>query len=172
MEKIGFFGGCFNPPTKVHIEIANNLIKDKKVDKVIFVPVNDYYRKNNLANANHRYNMLKLITNNQKNIEVDNIEIKENRLLFAVDAFELIENKYINANIFFIMGSDNYIKMSEWKDYNKIKNKYNYIVIDRNKNEVSSTQISNMIKHNNKEVKNYISEEVYEYIVENELYKL
>lgn len=172
MKKIGFFGGCFNPPTKIHIEIANNLIKDKKVDKVIFIPVNDYYKKNNLAKSNHRYNMLKLITKNQKNIAVDDIEIKENRLLFAVDAFELIENKYVNTDIFFIMGSDNYIKMSTWKDYNKIKNKYNYIVIDRNKNEVSSTQIRDMIKYDNKNVIDYIPKEVYEYIVENKLYRL
>ena len=26
MERIGFFGGCFNPPTNMHINIANNLV--------------------------------------------------------------------------------------------------------------------------------------------------
>ena len=60
MEKIGFFGGCFNPPNNLHIEIANNLIKTKKLDKVVFVPVNDYYKKEGLIGAKHRYNMLKL----------------------------------------------------------------------------------------------------------------
>ena len=28
-EKIGFFGGCFNPPTNTHIDLANKLIKMK-----------------------------------------------------------------------------------------------------------------------------------------------
>ena len=91
MERIGFFGGCFNPPNNLHIEIANNLIKNGKLDKVVFVPVNDYYKKPGLIEAKHRYNMLKLATQNYENIEVDDIEIKENKVLYAVDAFELMQ---------------------------------------------------------------------------------
>ena len=34
MEKIGFFGGCFNPPNNLHIEIANNLIREKNPNKL------------------------------------------------------------------------------------------------------------------------------------------
>ena len=68
MKKVGFFGGCFNPPTNIHMELANKLIKEGKLDKVIFVPVNDYYNKENLEKAKHRYNMLKLATKNYKDI--------------------------------------------------------------------------------------------------------
>ena len=45
MKRIGFFGGCFNPPTNMHIKIANDLIEQGKLDKVVFMPVNDYYKK-------------------------------------------------------------------------------------------------------------------------------
>lgn len=176
MEKVGFFGGCFNPPTYIHINIARNLINQGKVDKVVFIPVNDYYKKEELIEAKHRYNMLKLITKNQKKLKVDDVEIKENRELFAVDAFKIIVNspyatKCRKSDIFMIMGSDNYNKMPTWKDYNEIKNKYNYIIVDRNGNEISSTQIRNMIKNNDKKVIRYLPEEVYEYIIENNLYK-
>ena len=171
MNKIGFFGGCFNPPTKIHINIANKLIEQGKLDKVVFVPVNDYYKKSNLVEAKHRYNLLKIITKDFKNLEVDDLELKENRELYAVDAFKLIENKYSKSNLFFIMGSDNYKKMSTWKDYNKIKDKYNYIVIDRDENEISSTQIRNMIVHDDKKMMEYLPKEVYDYIVKNKLYK-
>ena len=172
MEKIGFFGGCFNPPTNIHIELANNLIKTKKVDKIVFVPVNDTYVKNGLISANHRLNMIKLAIKGYNNLEVDDIEIKENKKLFAVNAFELIKQKYSkNCEIFFIMGSDNFKKMHNWKDYNKIKYQ-KYIVIKRNKNEISSTKIRKMIANNNDEVKKYLSEEVYKYIEKNKLYKM
>ena len=172
MEKIGFFGGCFNPPTNIHIELANNLIKTKKVDKIVFVPVNDTYVKNGLISAKHRFNMIKLAIKGYNNLEVDDIEIKENKKLFAVNAFELIKQKYSkNCEIFFIMGSDNFEKMHNWKDYNKIKEQ-KYIVIKRNKNEISSTKIRKMIANNNDEVKKYLSEEVYKYIKENKLYKM
>ena len=99
MEKIGFFGGCFNPPNKLHIEIANKLIVSNKLDKVIFVPVNDFYKKDNLIDSKHRYTMLKLALKNYKNLEVDDIELKENRKLYAIDAFKIIEkSKFITAD--------------------------------------------------------------------------
>ena len=172
MEKIGFFGGCFNPPTNIHIELANNLIKEGKSDKVVFVPVNDSYVKNGLISANHRVNMIKLAIKGYNNLEVDDIEIKENKKLFAVNAFELITKKYSkNCEIFFIMGSDNFEKMHNWKAYNKIKDQ-KYIVIKRDKNEISSTKIRKMIAGNDKNVKKYLPEEVYKYIKENKLYKM
>ena len=161
MEKIGFFGGCFNPPTNIHIKLANNLIKTKKLDKVIFIPVNDTYEKNELISANHRLNMLKLAIKDYSNLEVDDIEIKENKKLFAVDAFKLIKEKY----------SKNCEIMSKWKEYNKIKNQ-KFIVINRNKNQISSTKIREMIANNNSEVQKYLSKEVYKYIEQNKLYKL
>lgn len=177
MSKIGFFGGCFNPPTNIHIEITNKIVEDKKLDKVIFVPMNDFYKKEGLIEAKHRYNMLKLATKDFPQLDVEDIEIKENRKLCAVDAFELIGDspfakKCRKEDIFMIMGSDNYEKMPTWKDYNKIKDKYNYIVIERDENEISSTKIREMIRNNDSKVKQYLPEEVYDYIIKNELYKL
>lgn len=142
MKKVGFFGGCFNPPNYIHINIANNLIKEKKLDKVVFVPVNDYYKKKDLIEAKHRYNMLKLAIKDYNNLYVDDIEIKENRLLYATDIFKIIEKSEYSKdnNIFFIMGSDNYNKMPKWKDYENIKDKYNYLIIERNENDIASTR--------------------------------
>ena len=176
MEKIGFFGGCFNPPNILHVEIAENLIKNKQVDKVIFIPVNDYYKKDGLIEAKHRYNMLNLATEKYNNLYVDDIEIKENRKLYAIDAFELMQkSNFITEdnkdNIYFIMGSDNYEKMPKWKDYDRIKDKYKYIIVERNKISIPSTKIREMIFNNSEEVKKYLSEEVYQYIVKNNLYK-
>ena len=176
MEKIGFFGGCFNPPTNIHIKIANDLIKQGKLDKVIFVPVNDYYNKPDLAKATHRLNMLKLAIKGRSGLKVDDVEIKENKKLFAIDAFEIIGDspratKCRKRDIFMIMGSDNYNKMPTWKDYEKIKDKYNFIVIDRDEKEISSTEIRKMIRNNDKKVMEYLSKEVYNYIIKNELYK-
>lgn len=45
MERIGFFGGCFNPPTIAHIELIENTIKENNLDKVYFVPMGDQYPK-------------------------------------------------------------------------------------------------------------------------------
>ena len=169
MEKVGFFGGCFNPPTNIHINLANNLIQAGKLDKVIFVPVGDYYQKQNLVSAKHRYNMLKLACEGLENIQVEEIASLHKDKLYATDTFNLIYEKYNKyVDIYFIMGSDNYEKMPEWKNYKEIKDKYKYIVLDRTE-ELSSTEIRNMIKNGN-DVTNYIDVNVLKYIQGEKLY--
>ena len=187
-EKIGFFGGCFNPPINTHINIAKNLLQNNIVDKVIFVPVGDYYKKQNLISAIHRYNMLKLLCENYEKIEVEDIASTHKGTLYATDTFELIQKKYSSyTDIYFIMGSDNFIKMPSWKNYEEIIKKYKFIVIERLKHE-TSCNLTNVICFNNKQVEDisstvirhklqngedvtkWINEKVLLYIQKNNLY--
>ena len=48
MEKIGFFGGCFNPVTKAHVELIREVIEKENLDKVYFVPMGDFYENQDL----------------------------------------------------------------------------------------------------------------------------
>lgn len=187
-EKIGFFGGCFNPPINTHIDIANKLVQNSVIDKVIFVPVGDYYKKQNLVPAIHRYNMLQLSCENYKNLEVEDIASTYKGMLYATDTFELIQKKYSNtADIYFIMGSDNFQKMPSWKNYEEIIKKYKFIVIERLKHEIPCN-LSNVIYFHNKQVEDisstsirhklqnredvtdWVNEKVFLYIQKNKLY--
>ena len=67
--RIGIFGGCFNPPHKMHIEIATSLIKQGMLDKVIFVPTGNNYTKAELVDIKHRIAMLDLVVD-KENMEV------------------------------------------------------------------------------------------------------
>lgn len=169
MKKVGFFGGCFNPPTNTHLNLAEDLITKGTLDKVVFVPVGDYYEKQDLVPAIHRYNMLKIACKDIDSLEVEEIASLHRDKLFATDTFELIYEKYHKeAEIYFIMGSDNYEKMPTWKNYEEIKDKYKYIILDRTE-DISSTDIRNKIKQG-ESVSDYLNEKVLEYIKENNLY--
>lgn len=186
--KVGFFGGCFNPPTNVHINLAKNLIKDKILDKVVFVPVGDYYKKQDLASAQDRYNMLKIACKDYENIEVEDLAVTHQDKLYAIDTFKLIYNKYHKiADIYLIMGSDNFEKMPTWKNYEELMQNYKFIVIERlnHKNEVnlenilfyktnptediSSTFIRDKL-NKNEDTSKYLDKNVLEYIQANRTY--
>ena len=183
MDKIGFFGGCFNPPTIAHLNLAKIAIDNFGLDKIYFIPMNDFYLKPDLESSVHRLNMLKLLTKDEDKLEVDDFELKLNKRLFAIDAFSIIDEKY-NCEKYFIMGSDNYIKMKSWKESDKL-DKYNYIILDR-KNEIasknnimfvsnnefsdiSSSYVRNLISKNG-DVERYLNKDVYQYIKSNSLY--
>ncbi len=187
-EKIGFFGGCFNPPTNVHIQLANNLIDNKILDKVIFVPVGDYYEKKNLVPAIHRFRMLQIACNGNSKLKIEDIASIHKDKLYATDTFKLIFNKYNKiADMYLIMGSDNFQKMPTWKNYQEIISNYKFIVIERLKHEginnlsnviyvksgqtedISSTCIRNKLQRD-EDVSSYLNMEVIEYIKKNNLY--
>lgn len=129
--KLGFFGGSFNPPTIAHYNLIKQALQEYNFDKVYFVPVNDYYKKENLISINQRIDMLNLLCKNESQIAVLDIEKRIDSKLDAIDIFKILEKKYKNDEIFFFVGEDNYIKMNTWKDYELLK-KYNYIVFQRN----------------------------------------
>ena len=148
--KIGFFGGCFNPPTIAHIALAKKTLAEAELDKVIFVPVGDFYKKKELAPSRERYNMLKLVCDGLNNIDVSDIELSIKENLYAVDAFKLIQDNYSNDDIYFIMGADNFINLMNWKDGKELIEKYKYIVLERENIDIEDYIIGNLKEYKNK----------------------
>lgn len=194
--KIGFFGGCFNPPTNAHINLAKKVLKECKLDKIIFVPMGDSYKKKELAKAKDRYKMLKIACKDIRQFEVSDIEIKENRQMNTIDAFRLIDKKYSKEEKYFILGADNLIKIKEWKESEELISKYRYIVLKRAgidlkgytdkhnkvKNSIlniieneeykdsSATKFRKELKSDKCCIKDMVSKDVYNYIIENDIY--
>jgi nicotinate (nicotinamide) nucleotide adenylyltransferase len=92
--KIGFFGGCFNPPTIAHIELAKLAIKQANLDKLIFIPMGNCYPKKDLVDIKHRYEMLKIAIKNEKKMEISNMQFDQIAVTYAIDSFLKIEQNY------------------------------------------------------------------------------
>lgn len=182
--RIGIFGGCFNPPHNMHKDIAVNLINKGYLDKVIYVPTGNCYQKKDLIDAKDRYQMLKIMINNNPNLLVSNIEIKNN-LTYTYQTLDYFQKKYKDDKICFICGSDNLNEITTWKNYKYILDNYkllvirrgsynikskfkNVIIVDIPISNISSTMIRNSLKDN----KNYcyLDQEVQKYIKNKKLY--
>ena len=184
--KIGFFVGSFNPPTIAHLDLVKKAINKYQLDKVYFVPVNNFYQKEDLIDIKQRINMLEIMCSNEPKISVSDIEVENDRPLKAIDVFEIIEKKFQENDIYFLMGEDNYLKMSLWNNYEKLQT-YNYIVFQRTLNtsinkektlyinnvetlNISSSTIREKIQKG-ENIANLVTSDVEKYIKENKLYK-
>lgn len=192
--RIGIFGGCFNPPHKMHYDIANNLIINGYLDKVIFVPTEDAYNKKDLASHKNRVEMLTLMSSNE-NILVSDI-CKEGNYKYTYEVLDLYGYEYPDAELYFICGTDNLDWFDQWKRYEYILKKYKLLVIKRNddnieaiinkyikyrdnikianmkQSSISSTMIRKYIKEEKlDELKGLVNENVLDYIIKKGLYK-
>ena len=96
--KIGIFGGSFNPIHNMHLKIANYLIENKYLDKIIFVPTGDKYSyKTHMLEADKRLIMINLAIKDNPNILSSDYEIK-NQMVYTYETlnyFKELWNKFI-----------------------------------------------------------------------------
>lgn len=191
--RIGIFGGSFNPPHKMHLRMAKELLNDDLLDKIIYVPTGSkYIYKNNLVSDQDRYNMLKIMIKNDERLEVSDFEL-QTRNIYTYETLEYFKGIYLDDEIYFILGTDNLAYVDKWKygiellknnnfivirrstdDIEKILKKYikyrkNIVVSEVRESNISSTLIRDKIK-NKENVLDFIDEDVYNYILENKLY--
>lgn len=191
--KIGICIGSFNPIHLGHEKMIKSLIKNNDIDMAIVIPAGDnYHLKSNLLSYTDRYNMLKLSFNNEKIIISD---LEKDKYHYTYENIKLLKEKYINDELYLVIGADNLVELDTWKNYEYILKNCNFIVYNRNninikeylnnhftnyKNKiiikkeigsVSSTLIRNLLKNDDKEASKYLNSDVLNYIIKNNLYR-
>ncbi|MCD4826292.1 MAG: nicotinate (nicotinamide) nucleotide adenylyltransferase [Acholeplasmataceae bacterium] len=184
------YGGSFNPPTQAHLHIINKLIETFDLSKVIILPVGNDYQKSDLINFNHRYEMLSLMLKTYNSqVIISDLE-HHNGYKGTLSALKTLSKTY--DNLHFVIGSDNLESLKTWINYEELLNTYTFIIMNRNHYmsqekaedmfkdikhkfifvdfdmEISSTKIRNDIDKN----KEYLTQEVYQYIKDHKLYEV
>jgi len=188
---IYFFGGSFDPPHLAHKLIYKNCVP--LCDKFIFFPTACSPGKNKpLCSSYHRIQMLKLLIDKEDvaNVSINNFEAKKNdEQSFTVDTLNYLES-ILNTNdsIYMILGADQYKNFDKWKDYQTILKRIKGIIcfnrsgesissdsflkqIEFNHNISSSFIRKEIISNNMKNIKSMLDSKIYNYIINNNLYK-
>ena len=197
-DRIVIFGGTFNPPTRAHLDIATEALYYLDAEKVLFVPVSDLYKKDDVEISYHRINMLNLAIGNFRRLEIDFTEVDAVKLTYTYETVEKIKSQYQDKELFLLIGADNLEDFKNWKNQRSIMENCSLLVVNRNnssideiiesneiltefkdkvieapieENGISSTEVRNRIASGKLEgLENLVDKEVIDYIVENKLY--
>lgn len=118
------YGGSFNPVTRAHKKIADELIKRFNPEKFIFLPVGNDYNKPELIESSHRLNMLKLLKDGV--IDVSDYECCNS----YEGTYKTLKNLNLN-DVYFVMGYDNLKSLDTWNDYKSLLKEFKIIVVSR-----------------------------------------
>jgi len=76
IERLGIFGGSFDPPHQAHITLAARAIEQLHIDRLLVIPTGDAWHKSrNLTLAPHRLAMTRLAFADLPKVSVDSREI-------------------------------------------------------------------------------------------------
>ncbi len=193
---IAIYGGSFDPIHIGHLRLAEDVREEFNFRQVIFVPAYiSPFKEGYFASPEDRINMIKLAIKYNPYFSFDDFEIKKGGKSYTIDTIRYFKEKF--ENLFFIVGTDAFLFLHKWKDYEELINLTNFVVLLRgndskelvknyietnfpkNKNsfyifqsrkiDISSTEIRKKIKEG-RSIKYLVLPEVEEYIKEKKLY--
>jgi nicotinate-nucleotide adenylyltransferase len=121
--KLGVLGGTFDPPHVGHLRLAEVAIEHLALDKLLFVPAGDPWRKAGrpLTPAEHRLEMTVLAVDSLPRMDVSTLELDRPGPSYSVDTLgELLARYGPETELFFVMGQDALLDLPNWKEPHRI----------------------------------------------------
>lgn len=134
---IALYGGSFDPIHLGHLRLAEDIREYFKLDRIIFIPayLSPLKTKSN-ARPEDRLKMLELAISYNPFFDIDKREINENKVSYTIHTIMHYKTK-LNYNPIFIVGSDAFLTLHKWKEYNVLLENTNFIVIGRGKDNLA-----------------------------------
>ncbi len=124
MQKIGLYGGTFDPIHIGHLLLAEWAQQDLGLDRVYFIPasIHAFKRNGELSDSKLRFRLVQTAIRDFPGFSVSRIELDRDGISYAVDTvtdfrrYEQVEG----ADLYYLMGMDNLKDFHRWKQPDEI----------------------------------------------------
>jgi len=140
--RIALYGGTFDPVHTGHLEIARRVAELFEIEKLIFIPAQMAPHKigRPVTEPIHRYAMLALATQNDPQLSLSTFELDAPNRRYTVDTVEHFQTTLgDSAELFFIMGADSWAEIRTWREWERLLQMIDHIVVTRPGHDVNKT---------------------------------
>lgn len=129
----GYLGGSFDPVHFGHLRVAIEFAQAFCLPTLALMPCfQSPHRDMPTASAQQRYTMLQLAVKENAVLQVDGRELLANQKSYTVDSLAAIRReKGPDCALYFAMGADAFASIERWKDYQRLFELANIVVLHR-----------------------------------------
>ncbi len=123
MERIGIFGGIFNPIHSGHVQAAKLAAEALKLDKLLLVPAGLAPHKplpEGSPTGQQRLEMAQLAACTLPKIQVSDLELRREGPSYTWQTVAQVRQQYPTAELVLFMGTDMFLSFASWKRPEKI----------------------------------------------------
>ena len=133
MNRIGLFGGSFDPVHVGHLLVAQAACEEFKLDRLFFIPAAQSPLKPERvpAPAELRLRMLRLALSGENKYEVDEQEIRRGGPSYTIDTVRAYRERYPKAVLFYIIGADHVPLLPKWRSADELAALVEFLVVPR-----------------------------------------
>ena len=114
-QRVGLFGGAFDPPHRTHVALAKAAIVQLQLDILHVVPTGHAWHKHRpLTRPEHRLEMCRLAFADVYRAVVDARETLRSGPTFTIDTLDELKEEYPGAQLYLIMGEDQAKALATW----------------------------------------------------------
>lgn len=132
LQKIGIYGGSFDPIHHGHLILARFALEKFVLEKIIFIPTRvSPHKKLSVATEEARLQMLHNATEGEPQFVIDDCELQRDPPSYTIDTVETIRQKYTGAHLFLLIGDDNVAALPSWRRFDDLRRIVTLIVLER-----------------------------------------
>lgn len=133
MERIGLFGGSFDPVHSGHLLVAQAAREELELDRLYFIPAarSPFKPDREPAPAAERLRMLRLALAGQPWCEVDDQELRRGGISFTIDTVTDYAGRFSGSELFYLVGGDHVLSLPKWRHAERLAGLVQFVVIPR-----------------------------------------
>lgn len=121
LNRIGMFGGAFDPPHRAHVALARAAIEQLGLDRLHVMPTGDAWHKSRvLTPAEHRLAMARLAFAGVPAVQVDARELERTGPTYSVDTLRELQAEHPQAELVLLMGEDQAADFTRWHQWENV----------------------------------------------------
>ena len=131
MRKIGILGGSFDPVHNGHISLAKHAVEIGGLDEVVMIParIQPFKQDRIPASGEDRFNMLAMAADDDDYITVSRYELQQEGVSYTYLTMRHMQEFFgEDTRLYFITGTDSFLKLDTWKNAPELLTKYSYII--------------------------------------------
>ena len=114
-ERIGLFGGSFDPVHNAHVALARAALQTLSLDELRWVPAGQPWQKaRTMASAQHREAMVRLAIAGEPRFVLDRVEIERAGPTFTLDTVRDLQAARPGVECYLLIGADQYAGLHTW----------------------------------------------------------
>ena len=133
MQRIGLFGGSFDPVHLGHLLVAQAAREELNLDRLHFIPAaqSPFKPERQPTPASERLRLLRLALAGKAWCEIDEQELKRGGVSFTIDTLRDYATRFAGAQLYYLIGSDHVPQLPKWRDADELARLAQFVVIPR-----------------------------------------
>ena len=133
MQRIGLFGGSFDPVHLGHLLVAQAAREELQLDRLFFIPAaqSPFKPDSKPTSSADRLRLLRLALAGKTWCDIDEQELQRGGVSYTINTLRDYHQRFPEAKLYYLIGGDHVQKLPSWREAEELARLADFVVVPR-----------------------------------------